>query len=120
MFKRLNNISIFAALINTISRKSEMETVNNIRWIEGSIAGKTFVLAGISKSEKYHLKKIYIGNNISRTWVKEHFPATEIVSEMSSIIDDSGIDLVIIPAQQKDELNLVAEILQTGKNIRIV
>ena len=97
-----------------------MKKVENIGMIEESVAGKPFRLAGISKNEGYDLKKIFVGENNSDSWVKQQFPRTEIVQDMQSIIDDAGIDLVIIPAHQKEELNIVAEILQTGKNIRIV
>lgn len=97
-----------------------MEKVKNIGVIEESVAGKTFRLAGICKNEGYDLKKIFIGDNNSDSWVKQQFPRTEIVQDMQSIIHDAGIDLVIIPAHQREELNIVAEILQTGKNLRIV
>lgn len=97
-----------------------MEMVKNIGLIENCMTGQTFSLAGLSRKEGYHLKKIFIGNNNSDTWVKQRYPGTEIVGDMQSIIHDANIDLVIIPAHQKEELNLVAEILQTGKNIRIL
>jgi predicted dehydrogenase len=48
------------------------------------------------------------------------FPETEIVHDVQSIINDEKIDLVIMPTKQSEELKLVAEVLHTGKNIRIV
>lgn len=96
-----------------------MKKETNIGLIENGEAGKAFRIAGINKKEN-DLKKIYIGHDISDSWVKENFPATEIVQDMNSIINDTDIDLVIIQGSQKEELNIVAEILSTGKNLRIV
>jgi hypothetical protein len=96
-----------------------MKKEDNIGLIEDTVAGKSFKLAGISNSEG-SLKKILLGENFSDTWVKQQFPQTEIVHDAKSILDDAEIDLVIIPETQKEELNVVANILNTGKNVRIV
>ena len=81
--------------------------------------GKAFSLAGISGLEGHNLKKVYVGDD-SGSWVKQMFPGADIVEDIQSIINDEKIDLVIMPAKQSEELKLVAKILQTGKNIRIV
>ena len=96
-----------------------MEQTNNIGRIEETMSENAFGLAGISRVEGYHLKKISIGDN-SDSWVKHLFPNTEIVQDIQSIIHDDNIDLVIMPTKQSEELQLVAQVLQTGKNIRIV
>ena len=120
MFKRLNNLVIFASLLNPKNQKGVvMETVRNMGRIEESMKGKAFSLAGISRLEGYHLKKVYVGDD-SGSWVKQMFPDAEIVEDVQSIINDEKIDLVIMPNNQSEELKLVAEVLQTGKNIRIV
>ena len=96
-----------------------MEKVITMGRIEESMKGKAFSLAGISRLEGYHLKKVYVGDD-SRSWVKEMFPEAEIVEDVQSIINDEKIDLVIMPTKQNEELQLVARVLETGKNIRIV
>lgn len=96
-----------------------MEQVINIGRIEDVVKENPFSLAGISRHEGYHLKKIYVGEN-SAAWVKRTFPGTEIVNDIQSIIHDDKIDLVIMPTRQNEELQLVAEVLSTGKNIRMV
>ena len=96
-----------------------MEKVINMGRIEETMQGKLFTLAGISRLEGYNLKKVYVGNN-SDAWVKQLFPEAEIVNNIQSIIHDDNIDLVIMPSKQNEELKLVAEVLHTGKNIRIV
>jgi len=96
-----------------------MEKVINMGRIEESMKGKAFSLAGISRMEGYKLKKVYVGDE-SRSWVKEMFPQAEIVEDVQSIINDEKIDLVLMPKKQNEELKLVARVLETGKNIRIV
>jgi hypothetical protein len=96
-----------------------MKKKANISLIENGEAGKAFRIAGINRKEN-DLKKIYIGHDVSDSWVKENFPSTEIVQDVNSIINDDDIDLIIIQESQKEELNIVAEILSTGKNLRIV
>lgn len=96
-----------------------MDKVINMGRIEESMKGKAFSLAGISRLEGYNLKKVYVGDD-SRSWVKEMFPEAEIVEDVQSIINDEKIDLVIMPTKQNEELQLVARVLETGKNIRIV
>ena len=96
-----------------------MEKVLNIGKIEDIVKSKAFSLAGISRVEGYQLTKIYVGAN-SDAWVKETFPGTEIVDDVHSIIHDDNIDLVIMPTGQSEQLQLVAQVLKTGKNLRMV
>jgi hypothetical protein len=96
-----------------------MEKGINMGRIEETMKGKAFSLAGICRIEGYNLKKIHVGDN-SDTWVKQLFPEAEIVNDVKSILYDEKIDLVIMPTKQSEELKLVAQVLQTGKNIRIV
>lgn len=96
-----------------------MENVNRAEWIEEAVAGKSFRLAGINSSKGYDLRKLWVGTR-QDTWVKQQFPGTEIVHDVHSIINDEEIDLVIMPTRQNEELKLVAQVLQKGKNLRIV
>lgn len=96
-----------------------MDKVINMGRIEESMKGKAFSLAGISKAEGYNLKKVFVGDEPG-SWVKQMFPDAEIVKDVQSILNDEQIDLVIMPTKQNEELKLVKEVLQTGKNIRIV
>ncbi|HUQ66156.1 MAG TPA: hypothetical protein VM101_08380 [Flavitalea sp.] len=96
-----------------------MKKIMNMGWIEESIKEKPFTIAGISRLEGYNVKKVFVGDD-SDTWVKQLFPAAEIVNDVHSIIHDEKIDLVIMPTHQSEELKLVAQVLQTGKNLRIV
>ena len=103
-----------------INRKEYvMDKIINMGRIEESMKEKAFSLAGISRVEGYNLKKVFVGDE-SDSWVKQLFPEAEIVQDVQSIINDEKIDLVIMPTKQSEELKLVAKVLETGKNIRIV
>lgn len=88
--------------------------------LEEHVSGKTFTIAGVSNKNGYNIKKIYIEADLSANWVKNDLPQAEIVTYAESILHDTDIDLVLMPASQKDNLEMVSTILTTGKNLRIV
>ncbi len=51
---------------------------------------------------------------------RRHYPQSEIVQDKRAIMEDSTIDLIVISGAAKDDLDLVAEVLQTGKHVRLV
>jgi len=81
--------------------------------------GKNFKLAGIRNTDGGKLKKIHFGDKEPSHWVKSSFPDTEVVLDPKSIIYDSEIDLVIV-REKHNQPDVVAEILSSGKNVRIV
>lgn len=95
-----------------------MKMENAALEFESSAAGKSFTLAGINK-DGGTVSKIFVGNNNPDHWVRNRFPHTEIVLDAHAIINDEEIDLVIIPQSEKQPV-LVAEILNAGKNVRIL
>lgn len=96
-----------------------MQSNNSRSFNEEQVAEKQFVIAGVSNKEG-NLKKIYIDQNVSKTWISQDLPSAELVDHRDSILQDSEIDLVLIPQSQKDNLELVSAVLTTGKNLRIV
>jgi len=96
-----------------------MKYTTNIGLIEETVATRVFTVAGLA-AEGGTLKKISLSENISGNWVKEQFPETEIVTNIDSIINDNDIGLVILPESGKDHLTRIADILHTGKSVRIV
>ena len=97
-----------------------MEKKNLLKKIEDSVAGTSFAMAGISNNEGGDLKKIYIDANIPDGWAKQQFPTAEIVRDVEALLTDEEIDLILIPQSQKENLTMVAEILHTGKSVRMV
>lgn len=87
--------------------------------LETSAAENSFTLAGIKNKDGGTVAKIFVGNNNPDHWVKSRFPNTEIVLDAQAIINDEEIDLVIIPQSGKQP-DMVAEILNAGKNVRIL
>lgn len=96
-----------------------MET-DNKRIIEERVAGKHFTLAGISNSIHSRVKKIYIADHLPGKWASQDLPETEIVENAHAILNDHEIDLVLMPEAEKNNLEMVSHILQSGKNLRIV
>lgn len=97
-----------------------MDTFKNIGWLEQNITGKDFRVAGISQQNGYQLIKILSEDNLSYSRVKNRFPEAERVRDTDSIIHDPRIDLVFISALEEDDRDLVADILRSGKHVRMV
>jgi hypothetical protein len=68
----------------------------------------------------YFLKKILVPENVKIDFVKHQYPQTEIVSDTESIIGDSSIELVMVSGSAQNNIELFAEILKAGKNLRVV
>ncbi len=88
--------------------------------IEQGVAGKSFRMAGINSKNGFRLIKILPKSRQVPGWVKDRFPEAETVTEISDLIHDATIDLVMVSANDDDHKNLVADILQTGKHVRVV
>lgn len=97
-----------------------MNTFKDMGVIEQGVAGKTFRMAGINSKNGFRLIKILPKNQQIPGWVKDRFPEAETVTEIGDLIHDSAIDLVMVSANDDDHKNLVADILQTGKHVRVV
>jgi hypothetical protein len=99
-----------------------MESFKNIELIEGHLSNLDFRMAGIEKDGGYQLKKIYIKDkeSLTHTWVQHLFPKAEVVQDTKAITEDNGIELIIISAPQANDLDLLAQIVGTGKHVRIV
>lgn len=67
----------------------------------------------------FHLKKV-MGTRTSAEIIKQHYPQSEIVLHKESIMQDASIELVVISGPGRQDLDLVAEVLQSGKHVRVV
>lgn len=90
--------------------------------IENYLSSKDFQVAGIGNGEGYQLRKIFIkdGESFSNTWVQDLFPKAELVQNIEAITEDQDIDLLIIPAPEANDLDLLAKLVGTGKHVRVV
>jgi hypothetical protein len=55
-----------------------------------------------------------------RSLLNNYYPAAEIVNEMTTLLHDENIEHVIISKPAKEDLHLVAKVLQAGKKVQII
>ena len=67
-----------------------------------------------------HLKKIFAADIASAGIAKSQYPKAEIVDDVKSILEDSGIELVIVSANNAKDTEVMQHILQAGKKVRII
>lgn len=67
----------------------------------------------------FHLKKVLI-KQYTGDHSKEYYPNAEIVEDKSSIMNDHSIELVIVSGAGDSDLNLVAEAIGAGKQVRVL
>lgn len=96
-----------------------METITNVGLIECKTPGEAFQTDSLGNRHGFHLKKVMAKNN-SPELTRLQYPQSEIVQDKRAIMEDSTIDLIVISGAAKSDLDLVAEVLQTGKHVRIV
>jgi len=96
-----------------------MNTYKNVGLIECNY-GPLPELGEASKLNGYNIKKIYTSNNLSEAEIKEQFPDAEIVDNTKSIIDDALIDLVIVSSPADKDMDIVGEVLEAGKYVRVI
>ena len=92
----------------------------NIGLIHFGPAGRMFKLYSINMLNGFYLKKILLPGDVNADTAKSYYPNAEIVHNMHSITNDSSIDLVIIAGSPKVNAELLTEVLQSGKNLRII
>jgi predicted dehydrogenase len=87
----------------------------------GSInPGKIKEAFRISHVEGFCMKKIFVLNKYDEAFALLAYPDAEIVNDPSSIIQDKLIDLVLVSAKKPGDTDVVAEVLQAGKHVRII
>ena len=67
----------------------------------------------------FHMKKILFKQNAANR-NKEYFPQAEMVQDTFSIINDETIELVIVSRPGEADLNLVAQAIEAGKQVRVL
>ncbi|MFT4023350.1 MAG: hypothetical protein QM664_06160 [Flavihumibacter sp.] len=97
-----------------------MNTFKNIGLVECSKSGKIFSMPSTSNLHGYNLKKVLIDGTLSEGLAKNLYPDAELVKGISEIVSDSEIDLVLISAPQGYDRELVSEVMQSGKPVRII
>ena len=94
-----------------------MSTVINVGLIGSAILEEALAT---NRSENFNLKKIFAVDNVAAGMAKTQYPQAEIVNNIQSIIEDSGIELVIMSASNSKDSAIVQHILSAGKKVRII
>ena len=97
-----------------------MDTLTNIALIECNANKGPYFLDITSALNGFNLKKVLAKRTITERLAKEQYPQSEIVLSKQAIINDKSIELVIISSPAKEDLSLVGEVLESGKQVRIV
>ena len=94
-----------------------MSTVINVGLIGSAVLEEALAT---DRSENFNLKKIFAGDKVAAGIAKTQYPQAEIVSNIQSIIEDAGIELVIMSATNSKDSAVVQHILSKGKKVRII
>jgi hypothetical protein len=92
----------------------------NVSLINFGPVKSIFKISPLEKSEGYVLRKILLSGKSGGRLYHAHYPEAEIVQDLHSIIRDHSIDLILITGALKSDVALFAEILKTGKSLRII
>jgi predicted dehydrogenase len=97
-----------------------MDTYKNVGLIECNEHGPVHKLSVASKLNGYNIRKIYINNNAAQREIKAQYPNAEIVDNTKEIINDALIDLVIVSSPVNSNMDIVGEVLEAGKYVRVL
>jgi predicted dehydrogenase len=95
-------------------------TMKNVGLIEYGSATITSLLQDVNLSNGYQVKKILATQKSTNRIAKDHYPDAELVSDSSSIINDSTIELIIIAGTANSDLGVVAQAVGAGKQVRVL
>jgi hypothetical protein len=92
----------------------------NISLINFGPVKSVYTISPVEKSKGYVLKKILVNGKAGGDVYNHYYPEAEIVHDLQAITEDHSIDLVMITGALNSNVELFAEILKAGKNLRIV
>lgn len=96
-----------------------MDTIINIGLIECGTIQKPLYISPLGIAG-YSIKKVLSTADKNETNIKSKYPMAKIVDSTRDILDDSSIDLVIVSSPSHDDMGMVGEAIQAGKQIRII
>lgn len=94
-----------------------MESVINVGLIGSAVLEEAL---STDRSVNFHLKKIFESDLASAGLARTQYPKAEIVNDIKSIVEDTGIELVIVSAKNAKDSEVVQHILKAGKKVRII
>jgi scyllo-inositol 2-dehydrogenase (NADP+) len=97
-----------------------MNTIKYIGLIECGSLQKPLYVSPVSILQGYAVKKVLSTEGTNEETIKSRYPLAEVVGNTRDILDDSSIDLVIVSDPSPEDMGMVGEALQAGKQIRII
>jgi hypothetical protein len=94
-----------------------MSTIINVGLI-GSVVLEEALAT--DRSSNFNLTKIFAPDKVSEGLAKTQYPKAEIVHDIKAIVEDAGIELVIVSGQNAKDSLIVQHILEQGKKVRII
>jgi len=94
-----------------------MNTIINVGLIGSAVLEEALAT---DRSENFNLKKIFAGDKVTADIAKTQYPQAEIVNDINAIIEDAGIELVILSAPDSKDTKVVQHIMEAGKKVRII
>lgn len=97
-----------------------MKTSKKIALIYAADPGKYFHLDKVSRENGYQIGKVWIAGAASEALHRVQYPDAEFVGDKNAIIHDEQTDLVLVSAAVEGHLDIVQELLQAGKPVRVI
>ncbi|HYJ38271.1 MAG TPA: hypothetical protein VEV87_06625 [Chitinophagaceae bacterium] len=94
-----------------------MSTIINVGLIGSAVLEEALAT---DRSENFNLKKVFAGDKVTAGIAKTQYPQAEIVNDIKAIIEDAGIELVILSAPTSKDSKVLQHILEAGKKVRII
>lgn len=97
-----------------------MKTNKNIGLIECSSREGLSRITSQNNPDGYIVKKIKTTNKAAGDNALLQYPEAQLVDDINSIIHDLDIDLILVSKPKQEDLNIVGEAVNAGKNVRII
>jgi scyllo-inositol 2-dehydrogenase (NADP+) len=96
-----------------------MKTILNTAIIGFGFSGETFFAPFVEANPNFNLKKIYTTDPARVAKAKSLYPNAEIVDGTDNIMNDAGIDLVLVGTPNTSHLSLGKQALLAGKHVLV-
>jgi NADH/NAD ratio-sensing transcriptional regulator Rex len=94
-----------------------MSTIINVGLIGNAVLEEALAT---ERSHNFNLKKIFANDKITAGVAKTQYPNAEIVNDIKAIIEDAGIELVILSEPSSKDSQIIQHIMKAGKKVRII
>lgn len=97
-----------------------MNAIKSVGVIECGLLDEASMKDRIGNTNGIRLKKILVKNGAGKTAAQQLFPQAELVGNAAAILQDDSIELVLVADPQEADKDLIREVLNTGKYVRII